>query len=181
MNTYSTLFLNNIKSAICIQTTAMYSTKVTAYLNIKRKWLQNCEVTYCDRCHVSVTKSFQNSPTDMSHKSLTAMSPTTSLSLFFRSSPQKKVQKDVTAFFFKYMTWRTWLTLWFTRFCTASMVFPMCRDSQRTLVFHIFQIKNNNNNKKKHKWVKCWQPLEDGKCLSCVKKPGKNPSPTLTH
>lgn len=29
--------LNNIKSAICIQTTAMYSTKVTAYLNIKRK------------------------------------------------------------------------------------------------------------------------------------------------
>lgn len=148
MNTYSTLFLNNIKSAICIQTTAMYSTKVTAYLNIKRKWLQNCEVTYCDRCHVSVTKSFQNSPTDMSHKSLTAMSPTTSLSLFFRSSPQKKVQKDVTAFFFKYMTWRTWLTLWFTRFCTASMVFPMCRDSQRTLVFHIFQIKNNNNNKK---------------------------------
>lgn len=51
--------LNNIKSAICIQTTAMYSTKVTAYLNIKRKWLQNCDVTYCDRCHVIVTKAFK--------------------------------------------------------------------------------------------------------------------------
>lgn len=92
MNTYSTLFLN-IKSAICIQTTAMYSTKVTAYLNIKRKWLQNCEVTYGDRCHVSVTRAFFKLTDDMSVKSLTAMSPMTSLSL----SP-KKVQKDVTAF-----------------------------------------------------------------------------------
>lgn len=35
----------------------MYSTKITAYLNIKRKWLPNHEVTYCDRCHVSVTKA----------------------------------------------------------------------------------------------------------------------------
>lgn len=53
------IILTNIKSAICIQTTAMYSTKVTAYLNIKGKWLQNCEVTYCDRCHVSATKAFK--------------------------------------------------------------------------------------------------------------------------
>lgn len=57
VNTYSTLFFTNIKSAICIQTTAMYSTKITAYLNIKRKWLQNREVTHCDRRHVSVTKA----------------------------------------------------------------------------------------------------------------------------
>lgn len=80
INTYSTLFLTNIKSAICIQTTAMYSTKVTAYLNIKRKWLQNCEVTYCDRCHVSVTKALKLID-DMSIKSLTAMSLMTPLSL----------------------------------------------------------------------------------------------------
>ncbi len=53
------IILTNIKSAICIQTTAMYSTKVTAYLNIKGKWLPNCEVTYSDRCHVSVTKAFK--------------------------------------------------------------------------------------------------------------------------
>ncbi len=61
------IFLNNIKSAICIQTTAMYSTKVTAYLNIKRKWLQNCEVTDRDRCHVSVTKALKLTD-DMSRK-----------------------------------------------------------------------------------------------------------------
>lgn len=79
--------LNNIKSAICIQTTAMYSTKVTAYLNIKRKWLQNFEVTHCDRCHVTVTSSQTHRRYE--HKSLTAMSLMTSLS---RSHFSQKVQ-----------------------------------------------------------------------------------------
>lgn len=66
-NEHIQYFILNIKSAICIQTTAIYSTKVTAYLNIKRKWLQNCEVTYCDRCHVSVTQAFKLTD-DMSMK-----------------------------------------------------------------------------------------------------------------
>lgn len=131
MNTYSTLFLN-IKSAICIQTTAMYSTKVTAYLNIKRKWLQNCEVTYGDRCHVSVTRAFFKLTDDMSVKSLTAMSPMTSLSLFLPKRCKKMWQHLNT-----YM-----IDITVHIFCTASMVFPICQDSQRTLVFHISKSTN---------------------------------------
>lgn len=50
INEHIQYFILNIKSAICIRTTAMYSTKsFTAYLNIKRKRLQNCDVTYCDQ------------------------------------------------------------------------------------------------------------------------------------
>lgn len=67
----------------------MYSTKVTAYLNKKRKWLQNRAETHCDCCHLSVTKAFKLT-NDMRIKSITAMSPMTSLSLFHFS---QKVQK----------------------------------------------------------------------------------------
>lgn len=50
INEHIQYFILNIKSAICIRTTAMYSTKsFTAYLNIKRKRLQNCDVTCCDQ------------------------------------------------------------------------------------------------------------------------------------
>lgn len=58
-------------------------------LKYKNKtWLHNCEVTYCDRCHVSVKKALKL--IDDECKSLTAVSLTTTLSSFHFS---QKVQK----------------------------------------------------------------------------------------
>lgn len=77
-------------------------------------------------------ESFFKLTDDMSVKSLTAMSPMTSLSLFLPKRCKKMWQHLNT-----YMIDITVHIL-----CTASMVFPICQDSQRTLVFHISKSTN---------------------------------------